>query len=237
LGDGRVQWAFTDRHGGTSAAPYDSLNLGGHVGDAPDDVTDNRRHLAEHLGLAPDAVRYMDQVHGDRVAVLTDASTGGPFGGTDGLVTARPTLALAVLVADCVPVLLADPDAGVVAAVHAGRPGLRNGVVVRALDAMTTLGADPASTTAWLGPSVCAACYEVPDEMRADVASLVPQAWSTSRKGTAALDLRAGLAAVLADRGVAVAYVGPCTAESADLYSYRRDGRTGRFAGVVRLVA
>jgi YfiH family protein len=234
-GDGRVEWLFTDRHGGTSAAPYDSANLGGHVGDDPGAVAANRTVLAERLGVPPGSVRYMDQVHGDTVVVLGDATTRLPAGGTDALVTAAPGVAVAVLVADCVPVLLADPDAGVVAAVHAGRPGVRNGVALRALDAMVELGADPVRTTAWLGPSVCPACYEVPDEMRADVASVAPAAWSTSRTGTAALDLRAGLSELLAGRGVTVDRVGPCTAESPDHYSYRRDGTTGRFAGVVRV--
>jgi polyphenol oxidase len=236
-GDGRVEWFFTDRHGGTSDAPYDSANLGGHVGDDPTAVAANRTSLAERLGLPTGSVRYMDQVHGDTVAVLGDAATPLSDRGTDALVTATPGVALAVLVADCVPVLMADPEAGVVAAVHAGRPGLRNGVALRALETMAALGADPGRTTAWLGPSVCPACYEVPDDMREDVAAVAPAAWSTSRSGTAALDLRAGLSALLAERGVTVEAVGPCTAESADHYSYRRDGTTGRFAGVVRVAS
>jgi copper oxidase (laccase) domain-containing protein len=102
---------------------------------------------------------------------------------------------------------------------------------------MQSRGADPARTIGWLGPAVCPACYEVPDDMRADVATVAPAAWSTSRTGTAALDLRAGLTALLAERGVTVHSIGPCTAESPDHYSYRRDGTTGRFAGVVWLAA
>jgi len=228
-----VSWVFTDRHGGTSRPPYDTANLGGHVGDDPPTVAANRLRLAARLELPAGSVRYMEQVHGDTVAVLADESAPLPAGGTDGLVTAAPGVALAVLVADCVPVLMADPEAGVVAAVHCGRPGLRNGVTLRALEAMAELGADPGRTSVWLGPAVCPACYEVPDEMRADVASVAPAAWSTSRSGTAALDLRAGLAALLHEQGALVEVVGPCTAESPDHYSYRRDGTTGRFAGVV----
>jgi polyphenol oxidase len=236
-GDGRVQWVFTDRHGGTSVAPYDSANLGGHVGDDPTAVAANRARLAEQLDIPATAVRYMDQVHGDTVTVVDHAATRSPAGGSDAIVTATPGVALAVLVADCVPVLMADPHAGVVAAVHAGRPGVRNGIALRALDAMVALGADPGVVTAWLGPSVCPACYEVPEEMRADVAGAAPAAWSTSRTGTPALDLRAGLAGVLAGRGVTVEAVGPCTAESHDHFSYRRDGVTGRAAGVVRVTS
>jgi YfiH family protein len=224
---------FSDRHGGVSAAPYDSLNLGDHVGDDPAAVAANRMRLAALLRLPPDRIHYMRQVHGDRVAVVAAVSSGVPDGGVDAQVTRTPGVALAVLVADCVPVLLADPVAGVVGAAHAGRSGVRAGVALRALEAMVELGAEPGRTRAWLGPAVCPACYEVPEQMRADVSGAVPATWSTSASGTAALDLSAGLVAVLSGRGVAVQVVGPCTAESPDHYSYRRDGTTGRFAGVV----
>ncbi len=237
---GRVHWAFTDRHGGTSAPPYDTLNLGGHVGDAPGTVAANRMRVAARLELAPGDVHYMNQVHGNDVAVIgVDAAGlggGSAVDGVDALVTDKPGTALAALVADCVPVLLADRETGVVAAVHAGRPGVRNGVVVKAVERMLALGAEPSRTQAWLGPSVCPACYEVPEQMRADVAESAPAAWATSRTGTPALDLRAGLAQVLQGLGVRVEHVGPCTAQSPDHYSYRRDGTTGRFAGVVWVV-
>ncbi len=230
-----MRWAFTDRHGGSSLAPYDTLNLAEHVGDDHAAVAANRLRVAARLELAPGSVRFMDQVHGDAVAVVDGAGSAPP--GVDALVTATARTALAVLVADCVPVLMADPVAGVVAAVHAGRPGLGNGIVLRALEAMAGLGADPARTTAWLGPSVCPACYEVPERMRADIGAVAPAARSTSRTGTPALDLRAGLAQVLGAAGVTVEQVGPCTAESPDHFSYRRDGTTGRCAGVVWLDA
>lgn len=229
---GPVRWAFSDRHGGSSAAPYRSLNLGGHVGDRPEMVDRNRSLLAAQLGLPPHAVRYMAQVHGDQVGLVGPDAPGGPER-VDALVTATPEMAVAVLVADCVPVLLADPVAGVVAAAHAGRAGVRSHIAVRALEAMQELGAEPARTTAWLGPAVCPRCYEVPDEMRRDVSAHAPAAYATSAHGTPALDLRAGVAADLTQRGVSVEVVGPCTAESEDYFSYRREGRTGRFAGVI----
>jgi len=235
----RVRWAFSDRNGGVSAAPYDSLNLGGLVGDEPASVDANRARLAALLGLDPAGVSYMRQVHGDRVAIIASPDTGlsdsDELDAVDAVVTTVPGQALAVLVADCVPVLMADDEAGVVAAVHAGRPGVRAGVAELALEAMVGLGARPDRTRAWLGPSVCGACYEVPADMRDDVAAVVPAAWATSRSGTPALDLRAGLAAQLGGHGVSVTTVGPCTRESPDHFSYRRDGTTGRFAGVVWL--
>ena len=234
-----VRWAFSDRHGGLSTPPYRSLNVARHVGDDPRVVAANRDLLAASLTAngsdgAP-RLLFMDQVHGDRVAVV-DASSGSPTA-TDAMVSATAGLGLVVMVADCVPVLLADEEAGVIAAVHAGRPGLRQRIVVRTLETMAGLGAARSKTVAWLGPSVCPACYEVPEQMRADVAAVVPASWSTSRTGTPALDLRGGLTAELEGAGVIVTSVGPCTAESADHYSYRRDGVTGRFAGVVWIEA
>jgi polyphenol oxidase len=229
-----VSTVFTDRTGGVSEPPYDSLNLGTHVGDDPLAVAENRWRTAARLGLDPDRVVWMDQVHGARVEVV-DGPADAPVPGTDGLVTDRPGLALAVLVADCVPVLLRDDAAGVVAAVHAGRKGVQSGVVPAALTAMARLGADAASTTAELGPGICGRCYEVPQEMADEVTAVVPEAAARTARGTPGLDLRRGLAAELRTRGVQVQLRGGCTAEDPSLFSHRRSGVTGRSAGLVWL--
>jgi polyphenol oxidase len=231
----RPRRVVTDRRGGRSSAPYDSFNLGDHVGDGPDDVAANRARLAAELGVAPARLVWMNQVHGSGVAVV-DEPPAAPLPDTDALVTSTPGLVLVVLVADCVPVLLADAEAGVIAAVHAGREGVRRGVVPEALAAMRRLGARPEATTALLGPAVCGGCYEVPAAMRAEVAAVVPAAAARSRRGTPALDLRAGLAEVLRDAGVAQVVHDPrCTVEDRLLFSHRRDGVTGRQAGAVWL--
>lgn len=174
----------------------------------------------------------MDQVHGTEVAVVDGTPGAAPR--ADALVTTTPGLALGVLVADCVPVLMGDPDAGVVAAVHSGRRGTRDGVVLRALEVMAVLGARPRHVEVLLGPAVCGSCYEVPEHMQRQVGAAAPDAVTRTRDGTCGLDLRHGLAGVLAGRVASVRTVGPCTMESPDLYSHRRDGVTGRFAGVVR---
>jgi YfiH family protein len=231
----RPRRVVTDRRGGRSSAPYDSFNLGDHVGDRPDDVAANRARLAAELGVPGDRLVWMSQVHGAGVAVV-DGPRADPVPATDALVTATPGLVLCVLVADCVPVLLADATAGVVAAVHAGREGVRRGVVPAALAQMARLGARPADVTALLGPAVCGACYEVPAAMQAEVARVAPAAAARSRRGTAALDLRAGLADVLRGAGVGQVVHDPrCTVEDPVLFSHRRDGVTGRQAGVVWL--
>ncbi|MCX2179329.1 peptidoglycan editing factor PgeF [Streptomyces sp. SKN60] len=234
-----AHFAFTDRWGGVSAVPYEELNLGGAVGDEPAAVLANRTLAAKELGLDPARVVWMNQVHGADVAVVDGPWAEGRDGAVpsvDAIVTATRGLALAVLTADCVPVLLADPVAGVAAAAHAGRPGMVAGVVPAAVAAMTKLGADPARITARTGPSVCGRCYEVPEAMRAEVAAVEPAAYAETSWGTPAVDVAAGVHAQLARLGVAdVSDAGVCTLESGDHYSYRRDRTTGRLAGYVWL--
>ncbi|MFH9007344.1 peptidoglycan editing factor PgeF [Streptomyces afghaniensis] len=232
-----AHFAFTDRWGGVSAAPYEELNLGGAVGDDPDAVRTNRELAAKSLGVDPDRVVWMNQVHGADVAVVD-----GPWGSSseipsvDAIVTTRRGLPLAVLTADCVPVLLADPVAGIVAAAHAGRPGMIAGVVPAALRAMTDLGAEPSRIVARTGPTVCGRCYEVPDAMRAEVSAVEPAAYAETSWGTPAVDVSAGVHAQLDRLGVRDRAQSPvCTLESDDHFSYRRDRTTGRLAGYVWL--
>jgi YfiH family protein len=231
-----AHFAFTDRWGGVSAVPYEELNLGGAVGDDPDAVRTNRELAAKSLGLDPDRVVWMNQVHGPDVAVVD-----GPWGSSDvpsvdAIVTARRGLALAVLTADCTPVLLADPVAGIAGAAHAGRPGMVVGVVPAAVRAMVELGADPARIVARTGPAVCGRCYEVPEDMRADVAAVEPAAYAETSWGTPAVDVTAGVHAQLDRLGVRDREQSPvCTRESGDHFSYRRDRTTGRLASYVWL--
>ncbi|MFD7895904.1 peptidoglycan editing factor PgeF [Streptomyces sp. NPDC059743] len=231
-----AHFAFTDRWGGVSAAPYERLNLGGAVGDDPEAVRANRELAAKSLELDPARVVWMNQVHGRDVAVVEGPWTSEEIPAVDALVTVRRGLALAVLTADCVPVLLADPAAGIVAAAHAGRPGMVAGVVPAAVEAMIALGAEPSRITARTGPAVCGRCYEVPAAMRDEVAAAVPEAWSETSWSTPAVDVTAGVHAQLAALGVADRrQTEVCTLESDDHYSYRRDRTTGRLAGYVWL--
>ncbi|CAM5448187.1 MULTISPECIES: peptidoglycan editing factor PgeF [Streptomyces] len=233
-----AHFGFTDRWGGVSAAPYEELNLGGAVGDDPQAVLTNRELAAKALGVEPARVVWMNQVHGADAVVVDEPWGDRPVPEVDAVVTARRGLALAVLTADCVPVLLADPVAGVVAAAHAGRPGLVAGVVPAAVRAMTGLGADPARIVARTGPAVCGRCYEVPERMRADVAAVEPAAYAETSWGTPAVDVVAGVHAQLERLGVSGAERSPvCTRESDDHFSYRRDRTTGRLASYVWLDA
>ncbi|WP_420824826.1 peptidoglycan editing factor PgeF [Streptomyces coryli] len=232
-----VHFATTDRWGGVSAAPYAELNLGGAVGDDPAAVRANRELAAKSLGLDPGDVVWMRQVHGRDVAVV-DRPWGADPPPVDGIVTARRGLALAVLTADCTPVLLADPAAGVAGAAHAGRPGMLAGVAEATVAAMRELGAEPERMVAHLGPSVCGKCYEVPEDMRAEAAAQVPESAATTSWGTPAIDVAAGVRAQLAAAGVtSVTASSVCTLESADHFSYRREKATGRLGSYVWLDA
>ena len=236
---GRVEVAFTDRHGGVSDGPFASLNLAVSGDDDPRAVAENVRRMVEAFIGGPAApVVGMHQVHGSDVVVVEDAQVAEAGSGrlpvADAVVTTRLGVGLMVRVADCVPVLLADQAAGVVAAVHSGRPGVAAGVVPRTLETMRGLGAE--RIEAWVGPHVCGACYEVPDAMREEVAAVVPETYATTAWGTPALDLGAGVRAQLAAAGVPVTAVDRCTREDRDLFSYRRQGRaSGRLAGLVRV--
>jgi YfiH family protein len=232
---GPVAGASTTREGGSSVAPFDSLNLGGHVGDAPEVVESNRVAVAKSVGVPRDRLHFMKQCHGSEVHVVDAASDADAAPPVDGLVTAAPGVALAALVADCTPVLLADAHAGVVGAVHAGRPGMMAGIVHVAVARMRELGAR--DLTAVVGPSVCGRCYEVPADLRAEAAAVVPESATVSWTGTPAFDVAAGVVAQLRADAVAVQWVPGCSREDPRLYSYRRDGLTGRFAGVVVLAS
>lgn len=228
----RIRRVVTTRQGGVSAPPYGSFNLGEHVGDRPEAVAANRARLARGIGLPAQRLVWMDQVHGRTVTVV-DGPQWQPVPASDAVVTTQPWLAVATLVADCVPVLLADPVGKVVAAVHAGRAGARAGVLPATLRAMRRLGARIEKLEALLGPAACGQCYEVPDRMQADVEARLPGSACRTRQGTAGLDLRAGLWRQLACAGVARIGVDPrCTMEDPTLYSYRREGITGRLAAL-----
>lgn len=255
-----VEWAFTDRWGGSSQDPFGELNLALHVGDLEDAVVANRHRVARELGLRAGDLRFMDQQHGCAVTLTpgtgsrSGAGAGGARGGisvpedappvldyvgptppVDGIISGRTDEALVVMVADCTPVLIVDRAEGLVAAVHAGRPGMVSGVVPETVRRLRELGAG--ALEAVVGPSVCPRCYEVPEAMRDAAARVEPVAAAVSWTGTPALDVSSAVVAQLTRAGVGTTWLPGCTREDEGLYSYRRDGRTGRFAGVVRLLA
>lgn len=229
----RIRRVTTTRAGGVSKPPFDTFNLGDHVGDDPGAVAENRARLATAVGLRAGRVVWMNQVHGDRVEVV-DGPREAAVDETDALVTRTARLALAVVTADCVPVLMADARAGVAAAVHAGRVGAARGVVTRTVEAMVDLGAQPDNISALLGPAVSGHNYEVPAAMADEVEAALPGSRTTTAAGTPGLDLRAGIACQLKGLGVTAIDIDPrCTVADPTLFSHRRDAPTGRLASLV----
>lgn len=235
---GRAHAVFTNRKGGVSAPPYATLNLGDHVGDAEAAVRENRLIVEEAIGHD---IVWMRQTHSARVervhagfTHVTPTADALIMDVDDFTRVGLGVPALGVLVADCVPVLVASADGRFLAAIHAGRAGVSLRIVAETVRALRRLAGMPLALHAAVGPSICGRCYEVPEDMRAHVSREVPLAWATTREGRAALDLRAGVVSQLKGLGVDVSFVSKrCTREDPNLYSYRRDGTTGRFAGLV----
>ncbi|WP_017587300.1 peptidoglycan editing factor PgeF [Nocardiopsis ganjiahuensis] len=227
LGHG-VRAAVTERKGGVSRSPFDSLNLGLGTGDTREAVTANRVRAAQELGFDVEKVVWMNQVHSADVLVATEP---GGVGTCDGVVTTRPDLVLASMAADCLPVLAADSGAGVLGAAHSGRLGTAHGVAANLVDTMVAQGARPDRITVFLGPAICGGCYEVPPRLQAETAERTPEAASTTRQGTTGVDMVAAVTAQLRRSGVTdITADGRCTLESPELFSHRGDAPTGRFA-------
>jgi len=228
---GGAQDRGAEREEGTA---YDGWNLALHVGDDSQRVRCHRRRLEELLGLEQGRhLAWMNQVHS---AVVATAQA-GDVPTADALVldsrTGGAPAGCCVLVADCVPVLLASRDGALTAAVHAGRRGMLDGVVPATIDFLRRSGVEPVDLWAAVGPSICGSCYEVPEEMLALSAQREPACASRTSWGTPGLDVAAGVLAQLERAGVGHISAGQwCTYEDPRFFSYRRDGVTGRLAGI-----
>jgi len=234
---------MSTRQGGFSAAPWNELNLGDHVGDDPEAVTANRALFKARIGATP---VYLRQVHGTRVVRIaaSDARPGAVTHEADASLTTEPGIACTVLVADCLPVLMAAPGGRAVAAAHAGWRGLASGVLEAAVaEICETASCDPAQLCAWLGACIGAQCFEVGADVlqafgespdRPDAQRFQPVSSMTDTpKWLANLPLLARDR--LASLGVAqVSGEDLCTVENRSrFFSYRRDGVTGRMAAAV----
>jgi len=237
---GTLRLVITGRRGGHSEQPYAGLNLSLDVGDDDQRVLSNRALVAGSIGMAPASLVFMRQVHGDRVlaadevAVLVSGEAAAAE--ADAAVLATPGAGVAVTAADCLPLLLADRGGELGAAAHIGRRGLALGLGPAVLRHLAASGArDPVAV---LGPAIGACCYEVSADLRDEVDALAPGAAATTSVGTPAVDIRRALRRQLTAAGLppsAIADVERCTAEDEEMFSYRRDPVTGRFAGIVAI--
>ncbi|BAQ83154.1 peptidoglycan editing factor PgeF [Pseudomonas sp. St29] len=225
-----VRACVTTRSGGVSLAPFDSLNLGDHVEDQPEAVTENRRRLTERFDIAP---AWLQQVHGIAVA-HADPSV---VATADASWSATPGIACAVMTADCLPALFCNRSGTRVAAAHAGWRGLAAGVLEATLD---SLDAAPAEVLVWLGPAIGPERFEVGAEVRE---AFVSQLAATEQAFVPSVNAGRFMADIyqlarlrLAARGVTAVYGGGyCTVTDPRFFSYRRSPRTGRFASLIWL--
>lgn len=227
VGHRRARWWFTDRRGGRSIAPYDSLNVAAHVGDETDRVRTNREILAD--AVADGVLSWMGPTHGTAIATIETPVSITP--NVDALLTTRAGTPLVTLAADCVPLLLAAGDA--VVAAHIGWRGFVDGMTMTIVRALADLGIVPRDAQVLLGPAICGSCYGVPEERAAAVANVSAQALTTARNGGPGVDIRAGLVDQWQSLGASVQRIGGCTFEDPTYFSHRRDGVTGRQAGVI----
>jgi YfiH family protein len=225
-----IQAVALSRSGGTSLAPFDSLNLASYVGDSTENVSAN-------LAIACDLVSaqeisVMNAEHGNMVRVVTKSGVAQP---SDGLITKQTGLALAALAADCVPFGLVDPVNGLIAVGHAGWRGVLANVMQALLDGFIASGADLNHTQAIIGPAICAKCYEVPAERVEQFRDSRSEAIASSRN----LDLTAGVKSVLSAQVKTIHEITGCTYESSNLFSYRRAAGepTGRGGLVIAISA
>jgi YfiH family protein len=242
---GVVDAVVTTRWGGVSSGPYVSLNLGLHVGDDPELVVENRRRAAGALGLGLDDLVFAHQVHGRGVTQVGVRDRGrrseDPVRDTDALVTVDAGVGLVIMVADCVPLVLVDPEARVLACVHAGWRGTVARVAEAAVACMATLGADPARLEVGVGPAIPAARYQVGE----DVVSAAEGAFGSHTKrfveldgtGRWTFDLCAANVEVLVDAGVRVeqVHVAAVGSDAPDFFSDRAARPCGRFAAIAAL--
>ncbi len=226
----KIHTLFTGRDGGVSLPPYESLNLAFHTGDDPAAVEKNRALLKKGIGVS--RILWMDQVHSDRVEIV-DGSAPSPVPACDAIVTNEKNLALAVMVADCIPMLLFDETKGVVAAVHAGRNGTFKEISAKTVERMQKgFGCRPADLKAKLGPSIGECCYEISE----DLAQIVEKSFSKVYMNGRYLNLRHLNFDQLTRAGLHPGNIeisDICTRCSEKYFSYRREGVTGRFAGVI----
>jgi len=245
-----VDVLVTARGGGVSAGPYASLNLSFNVGDDPAAVLENRRRAAAAIGAALDDVVFAEQVHGAAAQVVGAADRGrgaraaaGAVPGADALVTADPGTVLAVLAADCVPVILYDPVARVLACAHAGWRGTVAGAVASAVAAMRSLGTEPADVVAGIGPAIAADRYQVGAEVAGAATSAfgdrAPDVLRPAGPGQWQFDLWAANRLVLQDAGVPAGQIqlsGTATGPAANqFFSHRAERPCGRFAALARI--
>ncbi|MDR0468227.1 MAG: peptidoglycan editing factor PgeF [Campylobacteraceae bacterium] len=228
-----IKIVLSNRFGGVSKKPYESLNLGLHVGDNGSCVQKNRDIFASHFNLDSDSLIFMNQVHSDKVIYVKEK---GKFT-CDGVITQDRNLALCAMVADCVPVVLYDSKNRVSSAIHAGREGAFLNIVLKTLQKMREdFNSQSQDVFVYIGPHIKKCCYEINNEILEDAKKRF--GFAVDKRGDRCfLDLEAIVLKQLNDYGVLhIKNENICTCCDNDYFSYRRDRVTGRFVVGVKIL-
>ncbi len=228
----RLFFTITNRYGGVSPRPYESLNLALHVGDEPKNVLENRTLLSQKHNFTLQNLIYMDQTHSSNIAIIKDSSI-NKIENCDALITDVKNIPLMVMVADCIPILVYDKKRDAIAVIHAGRDGTFNEIAKKTIIKMKDeFGSEADDILVHLGVSIHSCCYEVGK----DIARLVDDKFKEKRDKSWYLDLQSMNVEQLKSVGVTnVEVSNSCSCCNKEYFSYRRDGVTGRFAGVLKL--
>jgi YfiH family protein len=223
---------FTNRFGGVSKAPYDSLNLAFHVGDKRENVKKNREILSKEFGGKK--IQFCSQVHSNRVEVVEEYSE---FLECDGLITTNKNLALAIMVADCLPILIFEKNWSVICALHAGRNGSLLNISKNAIEILKDrFSVLPKDLIVYIGPGIGSCCYEIKEDIIKIVKANGYEDFIVKKDDKSYLDLKELNLFQLQNCGVLKENIKKneiCTSCNRDYFSYRRDGECGRFAGVI----
>ena len=227
-------FTVTSRYGGVSQKPYESLNLALHVEDNPKDVLQNRTILTKKHNLILQNLIYMEQTHSANIAIIKDSSQ-NRIENCDGLITDVKNIPLMVMVADCIPILFYEPKKQVIAVAHAGRNGTFNHIAKKTIVKMIEeFDCETKDILVYLGASIHECCYEVGEK----IAKLVDEKYITNKDERYYLDMHSINVDQLVEVGVLKEHIEvdvTCTCCDGDYFSYRREGKTGRFAGVLKL--
>ncbi len=228
----------SDRHGGVSKAPYNTLNLALHVGDDPKSVIENRVILSQKVGFEIKNLIYMDQVHSNRIEVIEHAMV-NKIDACDGLITQETNIPLLVMVADCIPMLFYDPTKNLIGIAHAGRNGTFQKIAAEMVEKMKReFDTDPRDLLVVMGTSIHRCCYEVGKEIASIVTANFGENYLEIREGRSYLDLQSLNFDQLLEAGVLREHIeiSPvCSCCDENYFSYRREGVTGRFGMVAML--
>ncbi len=236
--DEKVLAFFTNRYAGVSKAPFDSLNVSENIGDNVENVIKNRQIIADENGFLLDNLVYMKQIHSNNVKVINDSFVSKKED-TDALITEKRKIPLMTMAADCAPVLIYDKVKRVIAAVHSGRVGTFNGVVLCTVNEMKSrFGSLPQDIRVHIGPSIGKCCYEVGEDIVSFTKKNLGKKYILEKKNKYFLDIKTMikdqlLSLNLTESNIKISEI--CTSCDKDYFSYRREKLTGRFCGIIML--